>query len=229
MKPYGNLKRVLFYLLISSVVFAAVLGIVLVLLNTWGWFEIRVILTTTTIAVASLCGLACDLSRTTRGSNALPVSGLALTAIGTVLVLIGMWFEVDADEYWKATGCVSIFAVAVAHVCLLSIARLSARFRWVFLVACQIIFGLALLLAVIILWEIDEERMFQFVAAIAILDAAVTLIIPILHRLSKSEPMSTPTLSKLDERNIESIDAEISRLKKRISDLEKLKDEVAGE
>lgn len=226
MKPTGNLKRPLLVLLIVSVILAAVLGIVLVLFNTWGRFAIRVIFSAVIVAVASLCGLACDLSRTTRGLNALSGSGLVLTAIGTVLALIGMWTDIVAHEYWRATGSVSILAVATAHVCLLSIARLGRRFRWVFLIACQIIFGLAALLVVIIVWEIEIERMFRFVAVVSILDAAVTVIIPILHRISTTDPKSSPTLGVRDERSIASIDDEISHLKKRISDLEKLRDDV---
>ena len=62
MQNHGDLKRPLLYLAVGSVMVGAVLGIIVVLRNTWGWFEVRVILTTITIAVASLCGLACDLS-----------------------------------------------------------------------------------------------------------------------------------------------------------------------
>ncbi len=60
------MKRPLLYLLAGSVGLAVVLGIAIVLRNTWGWFEIRVILTTLTIAAASICGLACDISRAAR-------------------------------------------------------------------------------------------------------------------------------------------------------------------
>lgn len=67
-----NLKRPLLYMLVGSVMLGAALGIIVVLRNTWGWFEVRVILTTITVAVSSLCGLACDLSRTPRGANLLP-------------------------------------------------------------------------------------------------------------------------------------------------------------
>jgi hypothetical protein len=228
MQSAPSFRRALLYALIGSVIAAAVLGIALVLLNTWGWFEIRVILTTITIAVASVVGLACDLSRTPRGTNALPIAGLILTTIAAVMILLGMWADIKPDAFWKTTASIAIFAVAATHVSLLSIARLAGNFRWVYFIACQIIFGLAILLVAIIFFEIDVDRTFRFIAALAILDAAVTLIIPILHRIGKADPQSR-TASLLDQNNIASIDAEILRLKKQLAELERLKLELAGE
>jgi hypothetical protein len=227
MQEAHSFRRPLLYALIGSVLFAALLGVLLVLQEKWGWFEIRVILTTITIATASVCGLACDLSRTPRGTNALPIAGLALTAIGAGLILLGMWLDVASKGYWKTGASASILAVATAHVALLSIVRLEGNYRWVFFIACQIIFGLAVLLVAIIVLEIDVDRTYRFIAAITILDAAVTLIVPILHRISKTTPPSHAT-SLLDEKNLASIDAEIVRLNKQLAELERLKAELGG-
>lgn len=54
MNKRSNLKRPLLYLLVASVLFGAALGIIIVLRNKWDWFEVRVILTTVTVAIASL-------------------------------------------------------------------------------------------------------------------------------------------------------------------------------
>ena len=93
-----SLRRPLLFALIGSVIFAALLGIVLVLQAKWGWFEVRVILTTITIATASVCGLACDLSRTPRGTNSLPITGLVLTAIAAGMILLGMWLDAHSAK-----------------------------------------------------------------------------------------------------------------------------------
>lgn len=228
MNDRGNLKRPLLYLLVGSVIFGAVLGIFLVLRNKWGDFEIRVILTTITVAIASLCGLACDLARTPRGANVLPIGGLVLTFVAAGMVLIGIWFQLESDGYWKVTASISVFAVATVHICLLSIMRLAGRFHWVFLIACQVIFGLAALLSSMILWEIENDGMIRFVVTVAIIDAALTLVIPLLHRISKTDAARTALITPLDERNVAAIDEEIARLKKRIMELEKLKSEIAG-
>ena len=132
-----SLRRPLLYALVGSVVLAALLGIVLVLRNEWGWFEIRVILAT--ITIASVCGLACDLSRMPRDTNRLVLVGLLLTILAAVMILVDMWFDIYSGGYSKATAIVTVFAVGTVHVCLFSIARLAARFRWVFILTCQVV------------------------------------------------------------------------------------------
>ena len=224
----GNMKRPLLNLLIGSVIIGAVLAIILVLRGKWDWFEVRVILTTITIATASLCSLACELSKTPRGANLLPYGGLVLTLLSAVMILAAMWLDFDSEVYWKSTGCVSILAVATVHVCLLSIARLARRFSWVYMVASQVIYGLALLLCIIIIGEIDNDKMWRFVAAASIVDAALTLVIPLLHRISRTGDDRTETMTAPEERNVAAIDQEIAQLKKRIAALEKLRSEIAG-
>ena len=230
MSDAHNLKRPLLYLLVASVILAVILGIAIVLRNKWGWFEIRVILTTLTIAAASICGLACDVSRVMRGYNLMPRVGLVLTVVAACLILLGMWFnpksEVNSEAFWKATGCASIFAIATAHACLLSIARVARRFRWLQSVAYQVIFGLASLLSIMIIWEIENERMFQLVAAASILVAGMTLLVPLLHRISKTDPTTPPPLTLFAEKNLAAIDGEILQLKKRIAELERLREEI---
>lgn len=221
-----SLKRSLLYVLVGSVALAVVLGILLVLRNTWGWFEVRVILTTITIGAASVCGMASDLSRARVGRNILPTAGLILTLAATALILFGMWAEPQAESYWKTTISVSIFAVAAAHVCLISVARLARRFRWMLVAAFQIILGLAILLVVMFVWEIDTPRMFQIIAAVAILDAGITVLIPILHRISRTDPTTAPPLTLLDERSLAAIDGEIASLQRRLMELEKLRSAI---
>ena len=225
----SNLKRPLLYALIVSVILGAVLGIFLVLRGKWGWFETRVILTTIVIAVSSLCGLACDLSKTPRGLNLLPKCGLALTGVSAVLNLIGMWLEFDEEPFWKVAASISIFAVATVHVCLLSIAKLVRRFQWVFFIAWQAVFGLAALLVVIIIAEIDSEELMRIVAALSIIVAAISLVIPMLYRIGRMESNRGDLLMPVDERTVASIDTEIARLHKQIAKLEKLRFEIAGQ
>src|SRR4051812_19178166 len=98
MLQLDRMKRSLLYVLIGSVVLGAGLGIAAVLRNEWGWFEVRILLTTATLALASLCGLACDLSRTPRGLNLIPYAGLALTAAALAMLLVLIWW--DPEPNW---------------------------------------------------------------------------------------------------------------------------------
>ena len=223
-----KLNKPLLYALIGSVVFGAALGIFFVLGGTWNWFEVRVILTTLTIAAASLCGLACELSKTPLGLNLLPKFGLVVTGLAAVMLLIGIWADINGDMYWKLTTCTCIFSVATVHVSLLSIAKLGRSFQWVYTVACQIIFGLAALLVIIILAEIESDTAWRLVAALSIVVAAITLVIPILHRIGKMEAPPGEFLLPIDQRNVAAIDSEIEQLGRRMEDLKRLRAQISG-
>ncbi|QEF98382.1 hypothetical protein Mal15_24340 [Stieleria maiorica] len=229
MSDRSRLKKPLLYLLIGSVLLSALLGIVLVLRGNWGWLEIRVILTTVIFAVASVCGLACDVSRTPSGLNLFPKAGLALTAITTALLLLGIWVEVDSEAYWKTTTVLISIGVATVHVSLLSIAKLARRFRWVPFIATQIIYGLAILVSMIIVFEINSDLLWRFLAAHSIVVAAVSIVIPILHRISKTDSNRDALLMPVEARNVAAIDQQIAQLEERLAQLRTLREQlVAG-
>ena len=76
-----------------------------------------------------------------------------------------------------------------------------------------IIFGVAGLITVMVMAEADSKDMFRFLGVAAIIDAAITILIPIFHRLSMRE--TGPDHA--------AIDAESAKLQARIAELEKLK------
>lgn len=229
MADVRSFKKPLLYALIISVIFGAILGIVFVLRDQWGWFEVRVMLTTVIIAVASLCGLACDLSKLPLGINVLPRAGLILTAISAGMLLFGIWTENNEKEFWKATITLCIFAVATVHVCLMSIARLVGRFRWVSFIGTQLVYGLAVMLTIVLVGEVDSESVWRFIAALSIVVAAITLVIPILYRIGRMEESKVALLMPTNQRNLASIDDEISRLQKQIDKLQKVRDLILHE
>lgn len=219
-----QLKRPLIYTLIGSVIIGAFLGIVAVLRGVWGWYEVRVMLTAVTLVVACLAGLACELARTPRGANRLPQAGLLLTLVSAAFMLFRVWVEIDSLWYWKPTAILLTFTAATIHICLLSIAKLAAKFRVVYWVAFQVVMGLAGIITAIVIFEIDSEMIFRLVAVISIVAAALTLLIPLLHRLSRADLTDkTELLTAVEERNIDAIDQEIIKLKARLATLERLR------
>ncbi len=226
MKEKSSLKRLMLKLLTGSVVLGAIAGVVIILRGQWNWFEVRVMITTIVLAVASLCGLACDLSRTPRRSNGLPYVGMLLTFVTTVLLMIAIWPEFESEWYLKTIGVFAIFTLATVQVCLLSIARLAKRFSWVYLIAIQIVYGLAILASVMLVWEIDGDRALRFLAALSIVDAALSLLIPLLHRISRTDTNNDRPLNAMEERNVDSIDRELIRLRKQIDQLETLRKQI---
>lgn len=218
-----SFKTPLLYGVIVSVLVGAFLGVFFVVRGTWDWFEVQVILTTVVIAGASLCGLASDMARIPSGWNLLPKVGLVLSCAGGVMLLFGIWGSGGSVIYWKSTLCILILGVATVHVCLLSIARVVQRFQWVQFVATQCVFGLAALLCVVCIGEIESEPLWRMVAVVSILVAALSMTIPILHRISKMDPNRDELRTPLEARNVLMVDEEILRLERRLNELQRVR------
>lgn len=222
-----KLNQPLLYGLIGSVILGALLGILSILLNTWSWLEIHVLLTTVILASASLCGLACDLAKSPLGRNRLSTAGKIAIGLATFLLLIGLWVEIESDFFWNTSLCVSFLAIAIVHVCLLSIAKLPRRFQWVYFIGSQLTIGLALFLSMIVIFEIESDGIWRLLAVVSILVAAISLIIPILHRIGKLKPHGEELLTPMEARDAASIDQEIARLQTRIANLQRLKETIS--
>jgi hypothetical protein len=205
-------------LFIASIAIAAVMGIVAIGIPSKNWeFEIKIFLTTAIIAGASVCGLACG-GCLTRGHRILPTAGLVLTVVSACLLLVGMWVEMNSETYWKATASVSFFAVACAHLSMLFMANLAGSYRWAYLVAYQLILGLAALLTAGIVFELfsNNEAYWRLTGVISILVAAITLMIPVFHRMSREEIAKEQSATD----PLFAVDEEIASLKKRLLQLE---------
>lgn len=203
-------KKAFLYALIVSECLSAVLGILAILSGRFGWFEIRIILTTVTIAASSICGLACGAYMATKREQILPLAGIVLTLLAAAMIIAGMWIELESEGYWKLAASASVFSVACAHLALLSMARLAKWFQWSLVVAHVVIFGVASLLVIMILAEPREKGMFQLLGVAAIIDAAITVLVPIFHWLSRAKVMTGGSALPTTKR--ESTDAEIARL-----------------
>lgn len=223
MKTYRNLsvKKVILVMLIGSVVVSALMGIIAILWGDFGWFEARILLTTLTIAVASICSLVCGAYLDTKRGRVLPGAGLVLNLLAAMTILMGIWTDVRSVIYWKFTASVSVFSVACTHLVLLLMARLAGRFRWSLAAAYVIIFSLASLIVSMILLELEAFWIFQLLGVLVIFVAMITILIPIFHRLSKAEVSAGREGSNVLMHT--DIDAEIEKLQKRILELERLK------
>jgi hypothetical protein len=223
-------KKAFLYALIGSVVLGALLGILTILSGHFGWLEIRVLLTTVTVAGASICGLACGAYLSTKRGKILPLAGIGLTLFAGGMLMAGIWEEITSDGFWQVTASASVFAVACAHLSLLSMARLADSFRWSLAAAYVVILGVASLIVLLILRERYDAGMFQLLGVAAIIDAAITVVIPILHRLSRDEvtgtagrPGAATAPAATSASRVAEIDAELASLRARIAELERIK------
>lgn len=217
-------KKAFLYALIGSVALSAVLGVAAIFSQNFGWFQIRILLTTVTIAAASICGLACGAYRATDRGRILPLCGLALTLLAAAMIIAGMWLEIASPGYWKFAASAAVFAIACAHLALLSMARLSEAFQSSLVVAYAAIFGVAAIIVLMIVGGthgIPDAGMFRLLGVATIVDAAITLVIPILHRLSKAEVAAASNAT--GSADTAAIDAEIAKLRARLIELERMK------
>lgn len=212
-----NLKKFFLYLLIASVALSALIGVGVILFGNFGEFETRVLLTALTVTVTSILGLACGAYLETGRGKALPVCGIVFAAASAVMWFILIWHDPSQNEYFGRTlMSVTLFAAAFSHVSLLSLARLDQRFRWANYAAQLAIWALTAILFYLIWVEknFTGDWIPRTLGVLAIVIASLTVLTPILHKLSNNAPRA------------EEIDAEIETLRERLAALERRRAEL---
>jgi hypothetical protein len=179
-------KKVALWFLIVSVAISAALGILAIATGNFGDFEMRIILTTLTISAASIGALAAGALWEGRGQKELPLLGIVLAVVAALLIISGIWIEPRSLRYWKFTASTGVLAAATTHACLLSLAKLAPRFAWVRF-ALTAVYTLAVLIILTIYFEPTGDLSFRLIGTISIIVAALTIMTPIFHRLSRDD------------------------------------------
>ncbi|MBN1810063.1 MAG: hypothetical protein JW909_13430 [Planctomycetes bacterium] len=192
------LRKSALWALVISIGASALLGIVALVSGDFGKIQIKILLSSLSISAGSICTLVCAFLLEKKKILVLSIPGMALGALGTILLITGIWTEMDEEVFWKTTAIVWFFAAATTHVSLLNLARLSQKYLWSLIAATAVFYLLAIVLTVMVLWEIDEEFMLRGIGVLGILAAALSILIPVFHRLSRpGSPApggSTPTI-----------------------------------
>ncbi|MGB7210877.1 MAG: hypothetical protein WBD27_19640 [Pyrinomonadaceae bacterium] len=212
-----SLKSFFLYLLIASIAMSAMIGIGVILFGNFGKFETKVLLTTLTVTVTSILGLACGAYLETGRSRILPLSGIALAIISAVLWIILIWGgELRGKGFVKILMSVTVLAASCSHLSLLSLAQLERRFKWAYFAAHIVVSMLAAILVWLIWTIVDNpsDLTGRVIGVLSILVAAITILTPILHKLSAHET---------DESEIA---VEIASLRMKIEELEAKKVEI---
>ena len=82
------------------------------------------------------------------------------------------------------------------------------------------------LIAMVVVFEINSELLWRFLAAHSIVVAAISIVIPILHRISKTDANHGDLLMPVEARNVESIDQQIAQLEERLAQLRTLREQI---
>ena len=212
------MRRLFLYLLLGSVGLSALLGIGVILFGDFGELELRVLFTTLTITVMSIFGLACGAYIESGHGRYLPWTGIVLSISSGLMCFLIIWDVLDDSEIFiKSFVTATILAAACSHLSLLSLARLDRRFSWIRIATLACVLLLVVILLYILWFEPagDGDLVYRMLGVLGILLASITVLTPILHRLSSPD------------RNIDTIDKEIDRLKKKLGELEAEREQIS--
>jgi hypothetical protein len=182
-----NPKRAALWFLIVSVLLSALSGIIALVSGTFGDLQARIILTTLTISAASLCALACGALWESGRTKILPVAGIALAVVTAAVFIFAIWAKISDIEFWKFAASLGLIAAATAHACLLSLATLAPRFAWSRVAAFVFVYLLALEFIYVIYATHSDDNFIRVLGVTSIIVAALTILTPVFHRLSRGD------------------------------------------
>jgi hypothetical protein len=206
-----NPRRLFLIVLIASVAISSLLGIFVLLVGNFGDLEVRVLMTTLTVTVLSILGLVCGAYLETGRGRYLPIAGIVLSVVSALMCFFIIWDVLDDDEVFiKSFLTCTLLATACSHLSLLSLARLDRRFSWTRITAVVCVVLLCAIFLYILWWEPigGSDLIYRILGILGIVLASITVITPILHKLSS------------DEGNVAALDREIEKLKERLRELE---------
>jgi len=213
-----NFKKFFLYLLITSVSISALLGIGVVLFGSFSDFETKVLLTTFTITCTSILGLACGANLEAKRGKLFPIGGIGLAILSAALWIVLIWLRDYTGEFFaRFLMSVTLLAITFSHLSLIALASLDRRFKWAIVSVYISVGGLVGILLGLI-WGgkmFESDLIMRALGALSIVVAALTVVVPILHKLSNN----------LSEDAV--IDSEIEELRMRISELEKRKEGIS--
>jgi hypothetical protein len=197
MPSKSSLKRYLITAIIASLVVSALMGILVILLGTFGTIQAKILLSTIVIGVFSITGLAnirnLESMHTSYRRFAWLSIGFSLLAILFTLSII--WVSVEHTP-WRPTLVFFVLAVSTAHASLLLPSRLrsTALDAAVTLTLSCIAFVAGFLIYLIVGGNADIGAFFyRLLGVFAILDVLGTIVTPILARvIPKDEPPAPP-------------------------------------
>ena len=183
----------------------------MLVVGNFGDFEIKVLLTTVTVTVTSILGLACGAYLETGRGRVIPIAGIIIAVVSCLLWIFLVWHgTVHEDFYAQILMSLTLLSATCAHISLLSLANLDKRFMWS-RYAFHVADGTLTAYLLFLIWNdkwIDSDSTPRIIGVLSIIVAALTLVTPIFYKLSAGEATST------------SIDAEIERLREQIAMLE---------
>lgn len=168
------------------------MAVISILMGDFGEFQMKVLVTTFSISAASICSMSC--AAFVEKKNDWGIQGILVSALAAVLVIAGVWGEIDGEAYWKLTVSCIVFAVASAHLFLLFLPNLDSKHQWSQRASGFFISVLAVMIAAAVWGEIDDAFYYKLLSVVSVIVVLLTLIIPVLMKIQKEVPGKVKTL-----------------------------------
>ncbi len=185
---YSKLRRLSLKVFIGFLGLTAIIAVISVLKGEFGELEEKILATTLTISAASICSMSCAAFIDRKKVAWLGLLGIVLSVLASVLLIAGMWTEIENEVCWKITITLGVLAAAFAHAFLLALPELDEGHKWV-QTASSVFIGILALQIIVAVWgEIEDvDWYYRILAAVAIIVGLETLVIPILMKLRKGD------------------------------------------
>lgn len=172
---------------IGFLILTAIFSIWIVLVGEFGDFEIRVLLTTVSISIASMCAMACGAHIEKTHIKLAGGIGIVSAILSLLLTLLLVWAEMRGSGFWRLSLSSILVTFSIAHVLLLNLPPLIEKRFWLRYLAGISVVIMSLLILTLI-W--DEEMIsavyFRLMSVMAIIIALISLLIPIFSKLDFS-------------------------------------------
>src|SRR6185369_11859971 len=178
-----NLKKLFLYLLILSVAISALIGIGVMLFGDFGERETRILMTTLTVTVTSVLGLACGACIEAGKGRVIPIAGIFFAVVSCVTWIILMWsrFDATSDIFPHIVMSVTLLAFACSHISLLSLATLDKRFAWSRVAVHVFVWSLTALTLWIVWAHVDPSQtmLARVMGVMSIVIGGLTVVTPV--------------------------------------------------
>jgi hypothetical protein len=198
---YSEIKSLSLKSFIGFLILTAVIAIFTVVSGEVGDLQAKILGTTFTVSIASICAMSCAAFLEKRNFKPAGISGMAFSLLSAILIISEIWTEFDNNLYFDITIAAVVCAFSFAHSLLLYLPDLADDKKWVQHSAAVFITILAVQIIAGIWFEIDNQIYFRAMTVVAILVGLETLVIPILMKLHDrdAEGKEILTLEKIDE------------------------------
>lgn len=195
-------KRIFLTCLVVSVVSSAVLGIAAMVFQQNWRVQQRLIMTAVVTGLYSLGALAASIPFDRGHWRVASGAGIATLVIAFVLTVPVVWLPQleDSDAYGRFVGSIATIGGLLAHMSLISMARVSSRFRWLQLLTIVSSFLLATTIIgmIIVNPSYPNSQLWATSIGLCVLLAACgSIVIPIaqvLNRIQTAEQVETVDL-----------------------------------